>query len=316
MRTPYAGTGGTPPEFRVPEVLSGRPTQGSTGGGENGIVPKVLMALTTFLAATVLVACAEDEATPVALAVTQASDGELTVSGPDTVEAGAVEIRFQNQARGPADAELIEVEGNRTADEVLEVLDSNGGPIPSWFKAAGGVGRTPPGQTATATVELDEGSYYVVSEVEVVDEDDEGSPPATKSLRVSGDGGGNLPGADATISAEDYRFEVGGLQAGRNEVRFENKGREIHHVVAAPIARGSSFDDVRAFFQTEGETAGPPPVDFTGSVGTAVIDPGKALVTTLELKAGKYAFVCFIQDRAGGPPHFAKGMLQEVTVSA
>jgi transposase-like protein len=27
-------------------------------------------------------------------------------------------------------------------------------------------------------------------------------------------------------------------------------------------------------------------------------------------------FVCFIQDRQGGPPHFTKGMLQEVTVSS
>ena len=35
----------------------------------------------------------------------------------------------------------------------------------------------------------------------------------------------------------------------------------------------------------------------------------------MELKAGKYAFVCFISDRAGGPPHVAKGMINEVVVA-
>lgn len=35
---------------------------------------------------------------------------------------------------------------------------------------------------------------------------------------------------------------------------------------------------------------------------TAVLDAGKSLVTTLNLKSGKYAFICFIQDRAAGRP--------------
>jgi hypothetical protein len=34
----------------------------------------------------------------------------------------------------------------------------------------------------------------------------------------------------------------------------------------------------------------------------------------LDLKPGRYALLCFASDRAGGPPHVAKGMLDEVTV--
>ena len=49
-------------------------------------------------------------------------------------------------------------------------------------------------------------------------------------------------------------------------------------------------------------------------MGTSIIDGGESLVTDLELQKGKYAFVCFIQDRAGGPPHVAKGMIQEIAV--
>ncbi len=31
-------------------------------------------------------------------------------------------------------------------------------------------------------------------------------------------------------------------------------------------------------------------------------------------KSGKYAALCFIPDRQGGPPHVAKGMVSELTV--
>ena len=37
-------------------------------------------------------------------------------------------------------------------------------------------------------------------------------------------------------------------------------------------------------------------------------------MVNLDLKKGKYALVCFIPDRQGGPPHVAKGMVSEATV--
>ncbi len=37
-------------------------------------------------------------------------------------------------------------------------------------------------------------------------------------------------------------------------------------------------------------------------------------MTDLELKKGKYALICFIQDRKGGAPHIAKGMINELVV--
>jgi len=45
-----------------------------------------------------------------------------------------------------------------------------------------------------------------------------------------------------------------------------------------------------------------------------VIDGGIAQNIELDLEAGKYAVVCFIQDRKGGPPHGAKGMISELVV--
>lgn len=272
------------------------------------------VACAAFAGGALLAGCGGDkDPVPVAIVLTQAGGGDVTLSAPDTIKSGAVEITFDNKAQVPADVEVIGVEGTRTVDEILAVFQSEGGPIPPWLKAGGGVGTTPPGQTAKATIELDEGTYYVISSPE--SEEDSGPEPASKMLMVSGDGGGSVPSGDTTIATKDYSFEVGELKAGANEIRFENDGKELHHIQAFPIAAGKTIADVKTFFESEGEASGPPPADFEGGVGTAVLDPGKALSTTVNLKAGKYAFVCFIQDRAGGPPHFIKGMLQEVTVA-
>ncbi|HEV2058138.1 MAG TPA: hypothetical protein VGR11_02195 [Solirubrobacteraceae bacterium] len=97
-------------------------------------------------------------------------------------------------------------------------------------------------------------------------------------------------------------------------MRFENTGEELHHALFFPIAQGKTFEDVEAAFTSGEEPEGPPPVDFASGVGTAVIDGGIEQNIELDLKAGKYAVVCFIQDRDGGKPHAEKGMIEELTI--
>ena len=44
---------------------------------------------------------------------------------------------------------------------------------------------------------------------------------------------------------------------------------------------------------------------------------GKSQVATLNLRPGRYAFVCFLPDRdEPNKPHFKKGLLKEVTIPA
>ena len=59
---------------------------------------------------------------------------------------------------------------------------------------------------------------------------------------------------------------------------------------------------------------GEPPLEETNAEETAVIDSGEAQLTEVDLKSGSYALLCFIPDRAGGPPHAAKGMISGATV--
>ena len=44
------------------------------------------------------------------------------------------------------------------------------------------------------------------------------------------------------------------------------------------------------------------------------LEAGTQQVAKLDLKRGKYALLCFVSDRKGGPPHMAKGMIAEASV--
>jgi hypothetical protein len=84
-------------------------------------------------------------------------------------------------------------------------------------------------------------------------------------------------------------------------------------VIAVPFKPGATLAEVRkAFSQTGGAD---PPLDFRNVAYTARIDGGTKQITELDLaRTGKYALLCFVSDRKGGPPHVAQGMVAEITV--
>jgi hypothetical protein len=84
-------------------------------------------------------------------------------------------------------------------------------------------------------------------------------------------------------------------------------------VIAVPYKPGATLAEVRKAFRGTG--GGEPPLDFRNVAYTARIDGGAKQITELDLaKAGKYALLCFVSDRKGGPPHVAQGMVAEITV--
>lgn len=278
--------------------------------------PRRPAALLAALSLCLLPACGSDDdeagggasGEPTAFAVEVTESGKSSeVKVPESVEAGLVEVTFDNGGKAPHSVSLVGVDGDQTAEDVLKVTGEEGAKIPDWIHGAGGVGTVPPGQSGTATVVLEPGTYYA--------QDDEGPQGGITKFEVTGEASdAELPSTDATIVASEYKFTTEGLKAGTNRLTFDNAGDELHHAIAAPINEGSNIADVKKFFMSEGRPSGPPPVDFESGVGTAVLDGGAKEVTELEFKAGRYAFVCFIPDRDGGPPHFLQGMLQEVKI--
>ena len=268
------------------------------------------LALSAAGALLALPACGEGGASKPTTATVEVSGKgrDVEVKAPKSIKGGLVQLQLKNASDGPRDAQLIRVEGDHEPQDFLKLLERQGGPIPGWVQDGGGVGTTPPGQTATVIQNLAEGNYFLFSMPEGE------QAPATAELRVEGGSSGQLPETSAEIVARDYTFDAKGLKPGKNKVLFKNEGQELHHVVGAPIRPGKTLDDVRKFAR-EQEPSGPPPIEEEASFSTAVIDGGTEQVTEVEAKKpGKYALLCFITDRRGGPPHVMKGMIKEVEV--
>ena len=236
------------------------------------------------------------------------------------IPSGVVKLELENQGKQPHDFQLARIDGDHTNDEIANIVSDQSGPIPAWLHGAGGVGTVGPGGPAgVAWVSLDPGAHYVY----FCTESDDNNKPHVK-MGMIGDAtleGASpvhvLPEADATVTAREYAFTIDGITAGQQRVEFANDGpNQLHHFVAFPMKPGATLDQVKQALLSQGPPQGEPPVDFERAVVAAVVDPGHKEILQANFAPGNWVFVCFMNDRAGGPPHLTKGMISEVTVSA
>ena len=235
-------------------------------------MPRLLAILLAALAVVLVSACGDDDeddssadsSAPAKLAVKVTEVGKGSrLSVPKSVEAGPTTLSLRNTGKAPHDAQLVRVEGDQTAAQVLKAIDASGDgkPLPEWLRAAGGVGTVAPGKSATATDLLSPGKHFVL--------DTEPDQPngGTAEFEVTGEATDELPGAPVTISAKEYGFVAEGLKAGTAKVTFDNVGKEPHHVIAVPYAKGATLAEVRkAFAQQPGQqSSGPPRSTSNGS---------------------------------------------------
>lgn len=276
---------------------------------------RALVVLIALGLGTTACSSSKSDATSLSVTTSEPSAGKVAIDAPASVKAGLVEVKLKNSGKQPHDLQLVRVEGNHSVEEVVSVVKSESDPIPVWLHAEGGVGTVAPGETLSATMDLPGGKYYMIDTNSDENDNSFADQGAVKELNVTGSGSGKaLPSADVTISAKEYEFVVPPIKAGTSTVKFENTGKELHMVIAMPITEGKTIADVKAAFADQNSTA-PPPVDFEKATGSEVIDNGKALVTKMTFQKGSYVFMCFVSDRTGGAPHFAKGMMQEVKVA-
>ena len=228
----------------------------------------------------------------------------IQVSAPQRVEAGVRKVFFTNSANdGEHSAQLVRWDGERAPAAVLRAANAwgeKGKPLPPWIHLAGGFGPAKPSARREATLRLEPGRYLAV------DLEAKGKPAYSQFSVVGEPGKDPLPATQASIRAADYSFKATNLKAGSTDVLFANAGKQPHHLVAAPLAKGATLADVRRFARTE---KGRPPIDEKKALSTAVLDGKKSATVKLDLQRGKYVLLCFIPDRKGGPPHVAKGMV-------
>jgi len=253
-------------------------------------------------------------ATLTKLPITATESGkQLSLTVPKTVPAGLVTVELTNVGKAFHEAQLIRLAPGHTPDDAMRVIAAEGSPSPGWIHVAGGTGPAPPGGKRSATQRLRPGNYIVYDAP--FQNEGSGLKFGLASFKVEGaaNSGGKLPTAVAKIEAYEYGFRASGLTAGKNTIEFSNTGTEPHHVIAVPYKPGATLAEVRKAFRRTGGVE--PPLDYRNVAYTARIDGGARQITELDLaKKGKYALLCFVSDRKGGPPHVAKGMITEVTV--
>lgn len=129
-------------------------------------------------------------------------------------------------------------------------------------------------------------------------------PVAAKAASV------RLDAPTVTITARDYAYEVQDtIEAGYVNLHLVNKGTELHHVQLLRLEQGKTLGDMFKAL----EAGGPPPAWVVDVGGPNTPVPGGESYAALDLKAGRYALVCFIPS-PDGKPHIMKGMAKEITV--
>ena len=117
------------------------------------------------------------------------------------------------------------------------------------------------------------------------------------------------PLTDVAITSTDFAFAVPDtIPAGLARIRLSNTGKEHHHAQFARLHAGHTVAELR---DTLAAGALPSWVTFVG--GPGVPAPAQPSEVIVPLEAGSYAVLCFVEsgDRV---PHFAKGMIREITV--
>jgi hypothetical protein len=254
--------------------------------------------------------------------LTKSSDDAVTFTardhafdGPETMGAGHVTMRLVNQGHDPHLAQLIRLTRGKTAKDFVAAIEAEPLATPAWAHYAGGPNAAMGNETAEATLDLEAGDYVLICQVP----DRQGKPHFAsgmiKPVRVIEDQrrrrGLNPDHADSVIRALDFRFHVQQpLRAGKQRVRFVNRGVQPHEAVLVQLKPGATLKDFVAFF--EPNASGSPPGRPVG--GMAGLEQDQEGSFVVDLTRGRYGLICFFVDPGSGMPHFAKGMSTEFDV--
>jgi len=116
-----------------------------------------------------------------------------------------------------------------------------------------------------------------------------------------------------TVHAKDFAFDAPKtIAAGQTSFKLVNDGQNMHHLQIMKLEQGKTFADLQAAMKNPG----PPPTWLVNVGGPNAAIPGSTIEATLNLEAGNYVIACFIPSPGDSTPHFMKGMIQPLTVSA
>ncbi len=124
------------------------------------------------------------------------------------------------------------------------------------------------------------------------------------------------------IQGVDYGYVLSqpSVPAGPVRIDFSNPGKEYHMLEGGLLLPGKTLADVQAALKSTDEGAFESVFgkdDGNGLGGPNILAPGAATsVTVTTFKPGTYAFICFFSVKGTEEPHFARGMVTGLEVTA
>lgn len=138
------------------------------------------------------------------------------------------------------------------------------------------------------------------------------SAGASASTAASGAPSSAAP-ATLAVTGKEYAFDLpASAPAGVTAITLTNAGKEEHQAQLVKIADGKSMTDLLAALQSPDQSAALKIITLSG--GPNAVAPGTTGTSTVDLKPGAYAFVCFISG-PDGTPHIFKGMVAPLEVT-
>jgi hypothetical protein len=254
-------------------------------------------------------AASASAADPAGVVTVTATD--FAFDAPAEVPAGLTTFRLVNRGPSLHHIQLIRLDSGKTVAD-FEAALKKGGPPPRWAVMAGGPNPPEVGQTASATVPLEPGTYVMLCFIPAADGMPHVMKGMSKPITVTGPApaGGAEPTADAVVTLKDYDFTLSKpLAAGKQTIRVDNAGPQPHEVAVIRLKPGKTPED----FERWGEKpVGEAPGTLHG--GVSGIMPGTHAFMELDLPAGDYALICFVPDGKDGKPHFVHGMSKRIKV--
>jgi uncharacterized cupredoxin-like copper-binding protein len=245
---------------------------------------------------------------------------DFSFKAPATMPAGYVDVTLKNTGKEGHQVQFVKLGNGVTMDAFVAAASKTDIGALSSSVFVGGPNGADPGQSVTATVKLEPGTYALACFIPGSDGQPHAAHGMTGTVKVTktAESVETAPTTKGTITLGDFVFEPPAGFDGHGTYAVENKGNEVHELGLFKFADGKTLDDVKAFVLAPPGTpppAGPPP--FSSAGGVVGLSPHQEAWVTFDLAPGHYAFFCFFPDPPKGDlPHALEGMIKELTVTA
>ncbi len=253
---------------------------------------------------------ADSSATAATPNVVDISAGDYFYTMADTLLSGATTFRLTTNGQEMHHVQLIRIPDDKGLEDVMAGMQ---GPVPpEWIEFLGGPNApVPMTGTSTVTLDLQPGKHVALCLIPSPD----GTPHVAKGMSktfvvAANPASAPLPAATITMNLTDYDFTLSApLTAGTHVMQVTNTAEQDHEVFIAKLAPGATAEQLLGWIE---KSEGPPPGEAMG--GTVSMRKGASNLVHLDLAPGEYALYCFVPDAKDGKPHFAHGMMKQISV--